>query len=100
MRKLILFVSLSIVSVFAQAQNDLCKGLSDNAGFIMEKRQDGTAASILIESAEEVYGDQAELTIKIISLAFEEPRYSNEYDKRQAVEEFTSMVYIGCYEAF
>ena len=98
MKKVLLAIGLSVVSIFAQAEDDICENLSENAGFIMSARQNGMAASTLINAAKKAFGDEDALAIGMISLAFDEPRYSSEDDKQQAVEEFTSMNYLACYK--
>lgn len=98
MKKIFLIIGLSVVSIFAQAEDDVCEIVSEHAEFIMDARQSGMAASTLINAAEETFGDEAALAIHMISLAFDEPRYNNQNDKQQAVEEFTSMTYLECYK--
>lgn len=98
MKKILLTIGLSIVSIFAQAEDDICETVSETAGFIMSARQNGMAASTLINSAEKTFGDEDALAIEMITLAFDEPRYNSEDDKQQAVEEFTSMTYLECYK--
>ncbi len=98
MKKLFLIIGLSVVSIFAQAEDNTCSDISELAEAIMTSRQYGMSAIKLVKIAEESFGEHDALAIEMIDAAFDEPRYTTEDFKQEAIEEFTSMYFLECYK--
>lgn len=75
-----------------QEATDPCLVLSEIAGMVMLNRQNGTSMSKLMQIA-----DGNALFEEIIILAYDEPRFSTDSNKRNAVLDFRNEVEHACY---
>ena len=98
MKKLFLLISLSIVSVFAQAQDDVCADWIGIAEMTMESRQGGVSVGESVKIVERVFeGEDLSLPLYIVDLAYQMPVFNSQNDKREAIETFSSLFAESCY---
>jgi len=101
MKKLLLaVVVLGLTGQAVASKEEFCAGVSGLAEEIMGVRQNGVPISKLVEAISKLDQEPQlkEYTKKIIVTAYDEPRWSTEQHKQQAVTEFGNMTYITCIE--
>ncbi len=78
-----------------------CEGAAKVGRIIMDARQSGTPARevMSVMSVSEMEGPARKVMTSVILLAYEEPIYSTEQYKQQAITEFENGIYIGCLES-
>tara|TARA_Y100000768_G_C23933923_1_gene661608 strand:+ start:464 stop:784 length:321 start_codon:yes stop_codon:yes gene_type:complete len=86
-------------SISEEAMN-LCSSFRDMAETIMTNRQNNLSMSGMMEIAMEQDDSVKDIAMTIIVEAFEQPAYSSESNKQNAVAEFSNNVYLECYKAF
>ena len=101
MKKLFLVIGLLVFSNFAQAEDDTCTDISDLAEGVMQARQSGISALHIIKSAEASFGDNIDhlnLIVSMTDAAFDTINYDTEEGKQVAIQEFSSMYFLYCYQ--
>lgn len=98
---LILVLSPSIAVAEASRQ-EICKVVGDMAESVMTQRQDGAKMSDMLR----IYGEElaavpeaVDHITKLTLLAFEQPLFSTEESKREAVIEFRNQSELTCFKS-
>lgn len=102
-RALLLILTSTPLPALAEATKaEICKTVGDMAENVMTQRQDGAKMSDMLR----IYGEElaavpaaVEHISKLTFLAFEEPLFSGDAAKREAVIEFRNQAELGCYKS-
>lgn len=90
-----LFAAIAFTLVLAtSAQADQCQDAGDLAEAVMTARQNGAPISQLMEIA-----NGQEIIVKMVLMAYGEPRYSTDQFQSRAIEDFRNLWEVGCYQA-
>jgi hypothetical protein len=95
-----LIMLFTVGSANASSISD-CEGAAKIGRIIMDARQSGTPVRevMSVMSISEMEGPAREVMTSVILLAYEEPIYSTEKYKQQAITEFENGIYVGCLRA-
>lgn len=98
MKKLFLIIGLSVVSIFAQAEDDVCAEWVEFAELSMTSRQAGVTAEESVRIVERVFeSEEKRFPLYIVNLINEMPVFDKQSDKQEAIESFTSLFAESCY---
>ena len=90
-----LFAAIAFTLALAtSAQADQCQDAGDLAEAVMTARQNGAPISQLMEIA-----NGQEIIVKMVLMAYGEPRYSTDQFQSRAIEDFRNLWEVGCYQA-
>ena len=90
-----LFAAIAFTLALAtSAQADQCQDAGDLAEAVMTARQNGAPISQLMEIA-----NGQEIIVKMVLMAYGEPRYSTDEFQSRAIEDFRNLWEVGCYQA-
>jgi len=87
------------VSYAVTAAADVCDSLGSLATTIMEVRQQGVSSSVLLAITETADIDTQEMVKTIIMQAYEQPIYEDVQLQKMAIDNFSTIVLLACYEA-
>lgn len=93
MKNLLTSIALAL-TLAASAQADQCQDAGDLAEAVMTARQNGAPISQLMEIA-----NGQEIIVKMVLMAYGEPRYSTDQFQSRAIEDFRNLWEVGCYQA-
>lgn len=89
MKKLIVLLAIVLLATPAlSAEKASCEDISKVCGQIMDVRQLGMSASVIVKAAPDFKG--------IILKAYDTPMYSTEKYKAEAVQKFSNKCYVEC----
>lgn len=96
MKRIILTALLAALPFAAQAEQpkaaELCPDIESFASTVMSTRQSGASMSDMMAAA-----NGNEMLQKIVSKAFETPRFTTESVSRRATEDFANKIAAECY---
>ena len=93
MKNLLTSIALTL-ALATSAQADQCQDAGDLAEAVMTARQNGAPISQLMEIA-----NGQEIIVKMVLMAYGEPRYSTDEFQSRAIEDFRNLWEVGCYQA-
>ena len=93
MKNLLTSIALTL-ALATSAQADQCQDAGDLAEAVMTARQNGAPISQLMEIA-----NGQEIIVKMVLMAYGEPRYSTDEFQSRAIEDFRNLWETGCYQA-
>ena len=93
MKNLLTSIALTL-ALATSAQADQCQDAGDLAEAVMTARQNGAPISQLMEIA-----SGQEIIVKMVLMAYGEPRYSTDQFQSRAIEDFRNLWEVGCYQA-
>ena len=93
MKNLLTSIALTL-ALATSAQADQCQDAGDLAEAVMTARQNGAPISQLMEIA-----NGQEIIVKMVLMAYGEPRYSTDQFQSRAIEDFRNLWEVGCYQA-
>ena len=93
MKNLLTSIALAL-TLATSAQADQCQDAGDLAEAVMTARQNGAPISQLMEIA-----NGQEIIVKMVLMAYGEPRYSTDQFQSLAIEDFRNLWEVGCYQA-
>ena len=98
MKKILLTIALSVVSIFAQADDDVCADWIGFAKTTMTARQGNVTAAESTRIVERVFEyEDKSLPLYIVDLVYDMPIFDKQSDKQEAIETFTSLFAESCY---
>lgn len=99
---LLILTSMPLPALAEATKAEICSTVGDMAENVMTHRQSGAKMSDMLK----VYGEElvavpaaVEQISKLTLLAFEQPLFSTEESKREAVIEFRNRAELGCYKS-
>lgn len=94
MIKPLFFSAAMCAATFANADAEFCESLESAAKSLMKARQTGVEMSAAMKAAE-----GSEYLSTMVVMAYEEPRWSAQENKRKATQDFSNLVYLECHKA-
>ena len=91
-----LIAAFPFLVLASEERKETCKGVSGVAMKIMEARQAGVPVSDLLDKLQQAGNDQ--WVYELVKLAYREPGYSTEQNKKKAITEFGNSAFISCVE--
>lgn len=80
---------------------ETCQHAAKIAGNIMQARQNGASVKDVIGPILSVTPEESQpLVSRIVTSAFEYPRYSSPEYRQRAVTDFENTIFLGCMDAF
>lgn len=99
---LLILTSMPLPAQAEATKQEICKVVGDMAENVMTHRQAGNKMSDMLRIYSEDLAEVPEAVdhiTKLTLLAFEEPLFSGDVAKREAVIEFRNQAELGCYKS-